>query len=235
MNLNPRLVIIIALIGAIFLMTGVVSAQSPSADEPKDMAEATELQNDTVIEGLKEGYDVESYSDEVSVGNTQTKTEDEEITISSPAQVHVPGMGIDMSGTVSPGVNEVSVFVSNRGDAFHLTSIDVDPVDNTYEKTNFNPRGDADSVARDILSQPGVYSYFVADHADIEEVDNNNPDRNVFGDDGIDAFDLFTSATEHQALRVAQPSLSAEFEGLTGSLGVRRGTHRTAQVRCCSY
>jgi len=145
-----------------------------------------------------------------------------EITIDSPGQTYVPGQDVDINGTTSDGVDDVSVFVRDRDNYYHVVNITVDGTDDTYEEEDFELSDAQDtqtSTAADILSKPGVYRYGVVDQFDVDlaqrETGTGPGAEDVYGsdsDDGLESSDFNEGASTQQSIRVAEPSLDAEFQ-----------------------
>ncbi len=144
-----------------------------------------------------------------------------EITIDSPDRTYVPGQEVDLNGTTSSGVDDVSVFVRDRDNFFHVQTISVDATDDTYEETDIDISDRTESgvteEAADILGQPGVYRYGVIDTVDVDIAARNTGDA-VTGDDGLDSSDFSSGASIQQSIRVAEPTLELDFMTFGGEV-----------------
>ncbi|MFP4174677.1 MAG: hypothetical protein ACLFSW_02735, partial [Halobacteriales archaeon] len=160
--------------------------------------------------------DSDHEKDDVSLEVTQA-----EIDIDSPGETYVPGQEVDLNGTVSEGVDEVSVFVRDRDNYYFVENISVDDDDNTYEETDYDLSDEAETQdARDIVGQPGVYRYGVVDRQDVLSA-INDPDsetehpfvgNNIEPNAGLTSSDFSSGASVQQSLRVAEPSLEGAIE-----------------------
>lgn len=166
--------------------------------------------------------DEEYEQDDVTLDVSQA-----EITIDSPGDTYVPGQEVDINGTVSEGVDEVSVFVRDRDNWFHVVNSTVDDDDNTYEETDFELSDDATTTdARDIVGQPGVYRYGVIDMQDVlaaqndpdSETENAFVGTSVDANSGLTSSDFSSGASTQMSLRVAEPSLEATIHTYNGEV-----------------
>jgi len=151
--------------------------------------------------------------------------EQAEITIDSPPRTYVPGQEIDLNGSVSEGVRDVAVFARDRDEWFHVANISVDTDENSYEETNFELSADAQTIdAQNIVGQPGVYRYGVIDILDVIDAstepntDSPFPFRGSAQNGGLDSSDFSSGASVQQSLRVAEPTLEADFLTYNGQV-----------------
>ena len=96
------------------------------------------------------------------------EVEEAEVDISSPSETYVPGMEVDLTGSVSTGVDAVDIFVRDRDNYFHVTGDVTETEGSNYEIEDFDLANDANTLdAQDIVGQPGVYRYGVIDRTDV--------------------------------------------------------------------
>ena len=172
------------------------------------------LEEDVSDVGGNRGFGVGEDLDEVTLDVEET-----EIGIDSPSQTYVPGTEVDLNGTVSNADTalDLGVFTRDRDEYFLVTTTNVETDDDQYEETDFDLSEDsASSDARDIVGQPGVYRYGVVDMIDVfvaeyDEDANTDVGDWTRGGPGLRSADFNSGASTQQSLRVAEPSLEADF------------------------
>ena len=181
------------------------------------------------------------------------EVEEAEIGISSPSETYVPGMEVDLTGSVSEGVEGVDIFVRDRDNYYWVEGDRTETEGDQYEIDDFDLANDARTLdAQNIVGQPGVYRYGVIDRQDVflaqldessntdgpaeigdtiegaayaEEGDGSpatraTPVNDIAGANnaGLDSSDFNSGASTQQSLRVAPPSLEAEFRTFGGQV-----------------
>ncbi|MDZ7687950.1 MAG: PGF-CTERM sorting domain-containing protein [Halobacteriales archaeon] len=134
----------------------------------------TQLLDDTSvdIELLEQGATPEDpelgFGEGEELDEVTLEVEEAEIGIDSPPATYVPGMEVDLTGSVSEGVEAVDIFVRDRDNYFHVTGDVVETENSQYEIEDFDLANEARTLdAQDIVGQPGVYRYGVIDREDV--------------------------------------------------------------------
>lgn len=149
--------------------------------------------------------------------------EEAEFTIDQPPQTYVPGMEEDISGSITGGVDTVEVMTRDRDNYFLVETINTDREEGSFEETDFDLANDAlTEDARDILGQPGNYRFGVIDGIDVDIVALRTGDVLRGGGgrtaDGMDSSDFNAGASTQRSIRVAPPSLDADFRTYDGQV-----------------
>jgi major cell surface glycoprotein (TIGR04216 family) len=157
------------------------------------------------------------------------------LTVDQPPQTYVPGMEEDITGSITGGVDQVDVFVRDRDNYFLVTSVNTDRSEGSYEETDFDLANDAVTQdARDILGQPGNYRYGVIDGIDVDITALRTGDvvRGINQDDpdGLDSSDFNGGASTQRSIRVAPPSLAADFATYDGQVYKPDGVDVTGEI-----
>jgi major cell surface glycoprotein (TIGR04216 family) len=158
-----------------------------------------------------------------------------ELTIDQPPQTYVPGMEEDITGSITGGVDQVDVFVRDRDNYFLVTSVNTDRSEGNYEETDFDLANDAVTQdAEDILGQPGNYRYGVIDGVDVDITALRTGDvvRGIDQRDpvGLDSSDFNGGASTQRSIRVAPPSLDADFATYDGQVYKPDGVDVTGEI-----
>ena len=133
-----------------------------------------------------------------------------ELSYNLASGTYVTGQSIDVSGTASPGVDRVALYVRDRGDweILPLNGRDTVPVrsDGTWEERNVVLS--EEEYGGELFRFPGTYSIAVVDAADLSDPPPRTISRSDFGR-------LTTSRT---TTRVNEPSFVANIRSYIGEV-----------------
>jgi major cell surface glycoprotein (TIGR04216 family) len=142
------------------------------------------------------------------------------VTLDSPSGTYVIGSQVDITGSVTEGVEDVAIYVRGGSDwerldldisdAGNTYTIDVDS-DNTFELEDVT-LSDTDSTdGNQLLSLPGSYKIAVVDFADL-----NGPNEE------LTTAQFNDNTTDSQTIVVTSSDLSAQFEFYNGQADRQR-------------
>ncbi|WP_338740128.1 HVO_2072 family ArtA-dependent S-layer glycoprotein [Haloplanus salilacus] len=176
--------------------------------------------------------DLDLYAAGDEVPNLPASSEDDpsltveegSVSLNTPDNTYVVGSEIDVNGTASEGIDDVSLYIRRDGE-YKLIDLNGDSsgtdgeigvdADGTFEKEDVILSQGDDEPGNNILSLPGSYRLGVIDTADVGGSNNVDP--------SVPVSEFNTGTSSQSSLRVVDTELSANVKTVGGQVAEEDG------------